>query len=268
MAILESSPGSRAPESSTVVVIKDVDHIFSSRSGEVKALERINLEIREGSFVTFVGPSGCGKSTLLSLIGGLLSATTGQISLYGKTVSGPNPDIVSFIFQDASLLPWKSAVENVEFPLALRGIARPERRKRASELLAMVGLGDFHDKYPHELSGGMKQRVSIARGWIQDPRVLLLDEPFAALDEQTRTRLGFELLRIWEQTRKTMIFVTHSITEAVLLSSEIIVFSPRPGRIAEAIPVDLPYPRDYELMATERFGRLRDTVRRLIVDVN
>jgi NitT/TauT family transport system ATP-binding protein len=248
------------------LVIKNLNHVFLSKTGKVKALEQINMEVSEGSFVTIVGPSGCGKSTLLFIVGGLLEYLEGEIYIYGKLVTKPNPDIVSFIFQETSLLPWKNSIENVDFPLELRGVPLSERRKRAEELLSMVGLAEFAKKYPHELSGGMKQRVSIARGLIQNPKLMLLDEPFAALDEQTRTRLGFELLRLWSQTKKTMIFVTHSITEAVLLSNRIIVLSSRPGKILEDINVDLSYPRDYETMATEKFGRFRDRIRKLIIE--
>jgi NitT/TauT family transport system ATP-binding protein len=248
------------------LLIKSLNHVFLSKTGKVKALEQINIEVDEGSFVTIVGPSGCGKSTLLFIVGGLLEYLEGEIYIYGKLVKKPNPDIVSFIFQETSLLPWKNSIENIDFPLELRGVPLSERRKRAEELLSMVGLAEFAKKYPHELSGGMKQRVSIARGLIQNPKLMLLDEPFAALDEQTRTRLGLELLRIWSQTKKTMIFVTHSITEAVLLSNRIIVLSSRPGKILEDINVDLSYPRDYDTMATETFGRFRDRIRKLIIE--
>lgn len=251
---------------SCIVKVKSLTKVFETRTGDVKALENISFEVEEGDFVVLVGPSGCGKSTLLFLIGGLHGYTEGEITLYEERVTGPNPDIISFIFQETSLLPWKNALQNVSFPLDLRHVPLQERRDKAIALLTMVGLSDFTDKYPSELSGGMKQRVAIARGLIQDPKIMLLDEPFAALDEQTRTRLGFELLRIWEETKKTMIFVTHSLTEAVLLSRRVIVLSKGPGRIVDDISIDLPYPRDYETMATEKFGRLRDRLRRLIIE--
>ena len=181
-------------------------------------------------------------------------------------VRKPNPELVGFVFQETSLFPWKNAIDNVEFPLRIRGSSKEQRKCKAKELLDMMGLGDFPDKYPYELSGGMQQRVAIARGLIQNPQVMLLDEPFASLDEQTRTRLGFELLRIWSQMKKTMIFVTHSLTEAVLLSQRVIVLSARPGRIIDDIAIDIEYPRTYETMISERFAMLRDRIRQLIAE--
>ena len=248
-----------------ILKIIDLTKVFSSRTGEIKALDNISFNVDEGDFVTLVGPSGCGKSTLLFIIGGLIESTCGKIFLYDEPVVKPKPDTISFIFQETSLLPWKNALQNVCFPLRLKRVPYKVAIKKAITLLEMVGLGKFIDKYPNELSGGMKQRVAIARGLIQEPKLLLLDEPFAALDEQTRTRLGFELLRIWEETKKTMIFVTHSLTEAVLLSRRVIVLSEGPGIILKDIEVDLSYPRDYEVMATEKFGRIRDSIRKLIV---
>lgn len=248
----------------SILKLNGLTQVFASRTGDIKALENISFEVEEGDFVTLVGPSGCGKSTLLFIIGGLLESTFGTILLYDEPVVKPKPDTVSFIFQETSLLPWKNAVQNVCFPLRLRRVPAKDAREKAITLLDMVGLGKFIDKYPNELSGGMKQRVAIARGLIQEPKLMLLDEPFAALDEQTRTRLGFELLKIWEETQKTMIFVTHSLTEAVLLSRRVIVLSEGPGKILKDIEIDLGYPRDYEVMATEKFGRIRDGIRKLI----
>src|ERR1700731_3607464 len=174
-------------------------------------------ELHVGRFVTLVGPSGCGKSTLLQILAGLISATRGEVRIAGEPIRAPMPDKIGMVFQDPTLLPWKTALANVEFPLDLRGIDRATRRKRCSELLKLVGLGEFADNYPHELSGGMRQRVAIARGLAPDPRLMLMDEPFAALDEQTRTRMGHDLLEIWEKTRKTVFFITHSLTEAIYL---------------------------------------------------
>jgi NitT/TauT family transport system ATP-binding protein len=172
----------------------------------------------------------------------------------------PDPDRVGVVFQEASLFPWLTALENIEFPLSIRHAPRSERRRRADAMLDLVGLAGFGARYPHELSGGMKQRVSIARGLVQDPPVLLMDEPFAALDEQTRMTMGHELLRIWSQTNKTVVFVTHSLTEAVYLADEVLVMSPRPGRIIDRAEVTLPRPRTYEMMATDVFGRLRERI--------
>jgi NitT/TauT family transport system ATP-binding protein len=184
----------------------------------------------------------------------------GTITCYGRPIPDPDPKRVGVIFQEASLFPWLTALENIEFPLSLRGDPKAEMRRRAEEMLTLVGLQGFGARYPHELSGGMKQRVSIARGLVQDPPVLLMDEPFAALDEQTRMTMGHELLRIWNATRKTVVFITHSLTEAVYLADEVLVMSPRPGRIVDRIPITLPRPRTYEMMAADVFGKLRDRI--------
>jgi NitT/TauT family transport system ATP-binding protein len=207
-----------------------------------------------------VGPSGCGKTSLLMMLAGLRAQREGTILCYGRPIRDPDPQRVGVIFQEASLFPWLTALDNIEFPLSLRGAPREERRQRTAAMLSLVGLDGFGARYPHELSGGMKQRVSIARGLVQDPPVLLMDEPFAALDEQTRMTMGHELLRIWSATRKTVVFVTHSLTEAVYLADEVLVMSARPGRIIDRIEIALPRPRTYEMMATDVFGRLRDRI--------
>src|SRR6202012_507224 len=208
---------------------------------------------KPGRFVVLVGPSGCGKSSLLMMLAGLRHPTSGTILVSGAPIDHPDPNRVGVVFQEPSLFPWLTAEENVEFPLALRGVPKKERRAKAQEALRLVGLEGFGSRYPHELSGGMRQRVSIARGLVQDPPVLLMDEPFAALDEQTRMAMGDELLRIWSETRKTVVFVTHSLTEAVYLADEVMVMSARPGRIIDRIQVDLPRPRRYETMSDPRF---------------
>ena len=179
-------------------------------------------------------------------------------------MAGPDPSRIGVVFQDASLYPWLTAQDNVEFPLSLRGVKKSIRREKARDALVLVGLADFAGSYPHELSGGMKQRVSIARGLVQDPPILLMDEPFAALDEQTRIQMGDELLRIWDQTRKTVIFVTHGLSEALYLSDEVIVLSGRPGRILDRVRVDLPRPRMLEITSKPRFGELRDRIWQMI----
>ncbi|MFC7556668.1 ABC transporter ATP-binding protein [Pseudoroseomonas wenyumeiae] len=225
-----------------------------------RALDGIELDIAPGRFVVIVGTSGCGKSSLLMMMTGLVSPSEGSITCGGMPMMAPDPDRVGVVFQEASLYPWLTAQQNVEFPLSLRKLPKAERAARARERLALVGLQGFEDRYPHELSGGMKQRVSIARGLVQDPPVLMLDEPFAALDEQTRITMGDELLRIWERTGKTVIFVTHSLTEAAYLADEIIVMSARPGRIVDRIEVDLPRPRTYAMMSTPRFAALRERI--------
>ncbi len=246
------------------VVVERVSHIYESSTGSVEALHDISFEVPPGRFVGLVGPSGCGKSSLLLMMAGLLRPSIGRTVVRGREIRQPEPTEIGVVFQEASLMPWKTAAQNIEFPLALRGVARAERQARARELLALVGLAEFGDRCPHELSGGMKQRVSIARGFCQDPQILLMDEPFGALDEQTRMTMGDELLRIWEQHRKTVVFVTHSLTEAVYLCDEVLVMSRRPGQILDHIQIGLDRPRTYEMMATETFGRLRDRIWRLI----
>jgi NitT/TauT family transport system ATP-binding protein len=242
------------------IEVAALSHVYRGRDGEVPTLDDVSLTVGAGRFVVIVGPSGCGKTSLLMMLAGLRHQTAGEIRCNGRPIPEPDPERVGVVFQEASLFPWLTAVDNVEFPLALRHAPREERRRRATEMLDLVGLAGFGGRYPHELSGGMKQRVAIARGLVQDPPVLLMDEPFAALDEQTRMTMGHELLRIWSQTSKTVVFVTHSLTEAVYLADEVLVMSARPGRIIDRIAVSLPRPRSYDMMATDTFGRLRDRI--------
>jgi len=242
------------------IEIDRVSHVYAGAEGGVPALEDISMSVGSGRFIVIVGPSGCGKTSLLMMMAGLREHSEGRINVHGAPIPKPDPDRVGVIFQEASLFPWLTTFDNIEFPLSLRGVSRDERRRRSRPMLSLVGLDGFGDRYPHELSGGMKQRVSIARGLVQDPPVLLMDEPFAALDEQTRMTMGHELLRIWSTTRKTVVFITHSLTEAVYLADEVYVMSSRPGRIIDHIQIDLPRPRTYEMMATDTFGRLRDRI--------
>jgi NitT/TauT family transport system ATP-binding protein len=246
------------------IQVQNVGQVFRTSGAEVVALSDVSLDIKPGRFVVLVGPSGCGKSTLLMMLAGLRQQTSGTILINGAPVPAPDPNRVGVVFQEASLFPWLTAEENVEFPLALRGVAKSERRAKAEEMLKLVGLEGFGKRHPHELSGGMKQRVSIARGLVQDPPVLLMDEPFAALDEQTRMTMGDELLRIWAATGKTVVFVTHSLTEAVYLADEVAVMSARPGRIVDLLQVQLPRPRTYEMLSGDAFGSLRDRIWRHI----
>ncbi|MGW7514962.1 ABC transporter ATP-binding protein [Streptomyces sp. NPDC054796] len=204
----------------------------------VTALQDISLDIADGEFTVLVGPSGCGKSTLLDLLGGLTTPTSGRILLDGEPVTGPGLDR-GIVFQQYALLPWRTAQGNVEFGLEATGVPRGERAERAREVLALVGLTGFEDRHPHELSGGMRQRVAIARSLAYDPGVLLMDEPFGALDAQTRESLQDELLRVWERTGKTVVFITHSIDEAVHLGQRVAVLTSRPGRVKEVVPIDL-----------------------------
>jgi NitT/TauT family transport system ATP-binding protein len=246
------------------IQVQNVGQVFKTSGAEVTALADVSLDIKPGRFVVLVGPSGCGKSTLLMMLAGLRQQTSGTILINGTPIAAPDPNRVGVVFQEASLFPWLTAEENVEFPLALRGVAKSERRAKAEQMLNLVGLEGFGKRHPHELSGGMKQRVSIARGLVQDPPVLLMDEPFAALDEQTRMTMGDELLRIWAATGKTVVFVTHSLTEAVYLADEVAVMSARPGRIIETLQVQLPRPRTYEMLSGDAFGSLRDRIWRHI----
>ena len=234
-----------------------VGKLYQGKSGAVEALRGIDLACAPGEFVCLLGLSGCGKSTLLQLIGGLETATSGRITVNGKPLSGPAPE-TSIVFQDHGLFPWMTVERNVAFNMKARGIPARQRRDTAAEFIAMTGLTAFRERYPHELSGGMRQRVGIARALTTRPRALLMDEPFGALDAQTRGNLQEELLRIWEQQRTTVVFVTHSIDEAVFLGDRIAVFSARPGRIATVVDVDLPRPRDPN---TPRFTELSRMLR-------
>jgi len=235
-------------------------------SQPLSALRDINLEVKQGEFMVIVGPSGCGKSTLLDLLGGLTTPNSGQILLDGKPITGPNLDR-GIVFQQYALFPWKTALGNVEFGLEAKGVGREERRRIAKEFIELVGLSGFEDRYPHELSGGMKQRVAIARSLAYDPEVLLMDEPFAALDAQTRETLQSELLRIWEATKKTIIFITHGIEEAVYLGQRVAVMTSRPGRIKQVI--DIPFEsriNEEDLRADPEFVKLRHEIWELLKD--
>lgn len=232
----------------------------------ISALNDINLDVKQGEFMVIVGPSGCGKSTLLDLLAGLTKPSSGQILLDGKAITGPNLDR-GIVFQQYALFPWKTALANVEFGLEAKGIPRKERREKALAFLHLVGLQGFENRYPHEISGGMKQRVAIARSLAYDPEVLLMDEPFAALDAQTRETLQSELLRIWEATQKTIIFITHGIEEAVYLGQRVAVMTSRPGRIKQVIDVPFQSRRSEEdLRSNPDFVRLRHTVWELLKD--
>ena len=254
----------KAASRAGAVQLSGVGQIYRTSGQDVVAVSEVSFEVKPGRFVVLVGPSGCGKSSLLMMMAGLRRPTSGTIMISGTPIDVPDPNRVGVVFQEPSLFPWLTAEENVEFPLTLRGADRKQRRARAQEALQLVGLEGFGRRHPHELSGGMKQRVSIARGLVQDPPVLLMDEPFAALDEQTRMTMGDELLRIWAATGKTIIFVTHSLTEAVYLADEVIVMSARPGSIIDRLDVALPRPRTFEMLSGDTFGSLRDRIWRHI----
>lgn len=232
----------------------------------VSALQDINLDVKQGEFMVIVGPSGCGKSTLLDLLAGLTKPNSGQILLDGKAIAGPNLDR-GIVFQQYALFPWKTALANVEFGLETKGVGRKERKQIALEYINLVGLAGFEHRYPHELSGGMKQRVAIARSLAYNPEVLLMDEPFAALDAQTRETLQSELLRIWETTRKTIIFITHGIEEAVYLGQRVAVMTSRPGRIKEVIEVPFESrTTEEDLRSNPEFVRIRHQIWDLLKD--
>ncbi|MCY4070370.1 MAG: ABC transporter ATP-binding protein [Chloroflexi bacterium] len=255
-------------EQGVVIAAQGINKIFNPGTDEeVIALQDINLNVESGEFVSLVGPSGCGKSTLMRLVGDLLQPTSGDLLVNGKLPRVARLDRdYGMVFQAATLYDWRSVTKNVQLPLEVMGYTKDERQKRAQEMLEMVELGAFAEHYPWQLSGGMQQRVSIARALAFDPSILLMDEPFGALDEFTRERMNLELLRIWEQTGKTVVFVTHSISEAIFLSNRIVVMSPRPGRITKIVSNDLPYPRDFKTRSDPAYHDLVSEVRELLRD--
>ena len=229
-----------------LIVVDGVDKRYATSSGPVDALRRVSLSVGAGEFCTLIGPSGCGKSTLLGILGGLVRPDAGRVLVDGRPVDGPDPRRAATVFQEAGLFPWRTTLENIEFGLELQGIARDRRRAVATDLLGPLGLREFAGKYPRELSGGMRQRVAIGRALAIDTPIVLMDEPFGALDEQTRLLMGEWLLDIWRRTRKTVVFVTHSLHEAVALSTRVIVMTARPGRIKSVLELPMPYPRAME----------------------
>ena len=234
--------------------ITDVSKTYDAGGANpVVALDGVNLSVNDGEFVSVIGPSGCGKSTLFNIIGGLIADYEGTVLIDGHPVDGAHKD-VGVVFQEESTFPWRSTLDNVAFPLEIEGISKPEREEKARDFIRLVGLEGFENHYPAQLSGGMKQRTAVARTLAYEPRIMLLDEPFGALDEQTRMLLGDKLLDIWTQLNQTMLLITHNITEAVQLSDRVVVMSFRPGKIKEVISVDLPRPRSSEVIATPEFG--------------
>ena len=247
-----------------MIRLDGVEKTYRTRRGDlVQALDDITLHVGENEFVTLVGPSGCGKSTLLKLVSGLVPATGGTIRIRDEMVREPFPD-VGFVFQQAVLLPWRTVLDNVLFSVEMLGLDPRAYRQAAGDLLEFTGLGGFGTKYPRELSGGMQQRVAICRALLPDPSLLLMDEPFGALDAMTREEMSLELLRVWEERRKTILFVTHSIPEAILLADRVVVMTPRPGRIARMLEIDLPRPRTMDMEFDPRFKAASDDVRSLI----
>jgi NitT/TauT family transport system ATP-binding protein len=233
---------------------------LSKTFGDVVALQDIDCSIQEGSFVTIVGPSGCGKSTLLRILAGLLDYEVGQVVLDGKTIHGTRRD-VGVVFQSSILLPWRSILENVMLPAEVLGLDMKQARERALQLLHMVRLDGFEHKLPRQLSGGMQQRASIARALLHDPKILLMDEPFGALDAMTRERMNLELQRIWMESGKTVVLITHSIPEAVFLGDQVFIMSPRPGTLERVLPIDIARPRSMASMSSPAFAQAADAIR-------
>jgi len=246
-----------------LIAVEDVCRVFTGGARSVTALDHISCEFHTGNFVSIVGPSGCGKSTLLKIISGLMPVSSGAVSVSGKRVSGPLENI-GMVFQAPVLLKWRSVLGNILLPVEFARLDIARHVKTARALIKLVGLEGFEEMYPHELSGGMQQRASLCRALVTDPQLLLMDEPFGALDAMTRDELDMELLRIWEERKKTVLFVTHSIQEAVFLSDVVLVMSARPGRLLEKIPIDLPRPRTMEMMSSALFGEYTLKIRALL----
>jgi NitT/TauT family transport system ATP-binding protein len=254
---------SRDDSPSPVIEVTGLEKIFRSlRDGSaIHALSQLSLAVYPGEFATVVGPSGCGKTTLLRILAGLVLPTSGRVLLRGEPVVGTRRD-TGIVFQRSVLLPWRTVYENCMLPVEVQGLDRPSHSRRARELLTMVGLAGFENKYPHELSGGMQQRASIVRALVYDPAILLMDEPFGALDAMTRETMNLELQRIWLRSGKTVVFITHSISEAVFLADRVFVMSSRPGQVVDVVAVPFDRPRSLELMADAKFAELCGHVRR------
>ncbi len=246
--------------SAEVISVQGLRKEYATPRGEVLALDRIDFTVGEGEFVAIVGPSGCGKSTLLKILAGLLPATDGRVQLRGTPITGPRRDI-GMVFQSPVLFPWRTVLDNVLLPVDVQRLGRDGNVSRAMDLLALVGLRGFEHRYPRELSGGMQQRVAITRGLIHNPAMLLMDEPFGALDAMTREALNLELQRIWLERRETVLFITHSIAEAVFLADRVLIMTARPGHIAEEVPVRIPRPRNLDMMGWPEFSYIVRSIR-------
>ena len=241
------------------IEISGVTQEFEKKDGKFLALDTVNLNVEQNEFICVVGPSGCGKTTLLNIIAGLCKPTTGTVKVRGELVTGPDKG-KGVVFQQYALYPWLTVEKNVEFGMRMKGVPKAERAEIAKKYIDLVGLSKFAKAYPKELSGGMKQRVAIARAYATAPEVLLMDEPFGALDAQTRAQLQENLLKTWEQERKTCFFITHDVEEAVLLATKIIIMSAGPGHITEIVPVTLPYPRTQQTKLTSEFNELKNQI--------
>ena len=242
------------PKSEPILVVNDIVVRYETAEGPIVAVDEVSFIVRPGEFLSVIGPSGCGKSSLFNVIGGLLGQHQGTVRIAGETVTGPHKAI-GMVFQEESTFPWRNVTDNVAFPLELVGLDRARRAERAKHFISLVGLDGFEKRYPGELSGGMRQRVSLARTLASEPKILLMDEPFAALDEQTRLLLGDKVLQIQQQLQQTMLLITHNITEAVQMSDRILVMTYRPGKVKRIVDIDLPRPRTSEIVTSEAFGR-------------
>ena len=237
-----------------ILTVDDITVRFETPEGAITAVDDVSFTVKPGEFLSVIGPSGCGKSTLFNVIGGLLSNHQGVVNVAGETITGPHKSI-GMVFQEESTFPWRNVTDNVAFPLELTGMAKQKRIERARYFISLVGLTGFEKRYPGELSGGMRQRVSLARTLASEPKILLMDEPFAALDEQTRLLLGDKVLQIQQQLKQTTLLITHNITEAVQMSDRILVMTYRPGKVKRIVDIDLPRPRTSEIVGSEAFGR-------------
>jgi NitT/TauT family transport system ATP-binding protein len=244
----------RRAMSERFLAVDDIVKQFHTPDGVLTAIDRMSVSVAPGEFVAVIGPSGCGKSTLFNIIGGLIGDYQGRVAVGGETISGPHPAI-GMVFQEESTFPWRTVLDNVAFPLEIAGMAKRERLERARHFVALVGLDGFERRYPAELSGGMRQRVAIARTLASEPKILLMDEPFASLDEQTRLLLGDKVLQIQQELRQTTLLITHNITEAVQLSDRVLVMTYRPGKLKRVVEIALPRPRNSEVVGSEAFGR-------------
>jgi NitT/TauT family transport system ATP-binding protein len=260
MAAAPSPAATLASAAPPALTIERVSKTFATADGPVAAIDSVSLDVAKGEFVAVIGPSGCGKSTLFNIVGGLIDGYDGRVLVDGAASGSGSKREIGMVFQEESTFPWRTCLDNVAFPLEVAGLPRAERSERARHFLRLVGLEGFEKRYPSELSGGMRQRTAIARALAFEPKIMLMDEPFASLDEQTRILLGDKVLHIWRELRQTTLLITHNITEAVQLADRVVVMTFRPGRIKRIVPIDLPRPRSSEIVGSAAFGKLVGTI--------